>query len=151
MIKILKLILEIKVICVLAILFLAPSFSIAERVLVWDKNDEADFYILYWGSSPGEYSETLRLNVTDDIIEVPLAEAEDGDVCYFSVKAFNVCGTSSEFSEEVSSTYIPGKEFVLEVLSTQTQETDFLPEMSGEGRGMLENSNGGCFINSAIK
>jgi hypothetical protein len=72
--------------------------------LSWDSNDDASYYKIFYGDKSGDY----RYN-TPNIKEssFTITGLEDKQY-FFSVKAYNECGNSSEFSDEVTN-QIPGK------------------------------------------
>ena len=81
-----------------------------EVTLQWDPNDCADYYIIYYGTSPGNYTLTSE-NIMAPLTEYTAKNLTEG-TWYFSVKAFNQCGNSSDFSDEVNTvigTTVPGK------------------------------------------
>lgn len=65
--------------------------------LQWDANQDASFYVVYWGENPGEY--------TGHSEEITTTEYDTGDLDpkykFFAVKAFNPCGNSSDYSDEI--------------------------------------------------
>ena len=68
-------------------------------VLEWEPNPDAGYYVVYFGTTPCSYTQ----NSTNIPAETPkfilpdLAET----TWYFSVKAFNEFGNSSDFSDEI--------------------------------------------------
>jgi len=79
------------------------SNTTAEVTLEWDRNPDADYYVVYFGP--------LHNYFTHNTVNIPQpAEGthvtytvKDLSKCndwYFSVKAFNVFGNSSDFSDE---------------------------------------------------
>lgn len=80
-------------------IFALSSLATAEDVsLSWDLNSDADYYVVYFGTASGEYSqETEPITETTTTIEIFSA-----GTWFFSVKAFNCYGNSSDFSDEVS-------------------------------------------------
>jgi len=81
-------------------LFCFVSLANAKQVhLSWDVNQDASYYVVYYGSEPGVYTDNSeQITQTEYSMEIPTCEK-----IYFSVKAFNECGNSSDFSDEVSS------------------------------------------------
>ena len=74
----------------------APAFAM-DVTLKWDVNPDADYYIVSWGELPGVYT-----GASDQI------KTEAFDITnlhckykYFAVKAYNECGDSSDFSDEL--------------------------------------------------
>lgn len=84
----------------LVILTIVVKSYALDVTLTWDPNEDADYYVVYYGTEPGNY--TLK----SDNIPVPTVEYTvmglDPAIWYFSVKAFNQFGNSSDFSDEVS-------------------------------------------------
>lgn len=69
-------------------------------LLEWDQNSDADYYVVYWGPSPDNYiheSAPIDASRTNWMIDA----SEEG-IHYYSIKAFNSCGNSSDFSDVVS-------------------------------------------------
>lgn len=71
-----------------------------EITLQWDTNNDADYYIVYWGKNSRDYTEQsgqiLSPTTTYTISNL------DTTNYYFAVKAFNECGNSSDFSDEIT-------------------------------------------------
>ena len=65
--------------------------------LKWDVNSDADYYIVSWGELPGVYTANSQQIIGN--------EFDIGQLhCkykYFAVKAYNECGNSSDFSDEL--------------------------------------------------
>ena len=65
--------------------------------LKWDVNPDADYYVVSWGELPGNYTENSQQIIGN--------EFDIGQLhCkykYFAVKAYNECGNSSDFSDEL--------------------------------------------------
>jgi len=90
---------NLKVLVIVAfILMCSFSYSLAVT-LEWDKNNDADYYIVYWGNESGNYNLGHSDNILITGYEAPTPPK--GEVYYFAVKAFNSCGNSSDFSEEI--------------------------------------------------
>lgn len=76
------------------------SLSIA-KTISWDQNPDADYYIVYTkplGSNDSEYtpaSEQIRG------LSYEFKGLNDGETFDVSVKAFNVCGNGSNFSDSI--------------------------------------------------
>lgn len=95
---------------VIAFFIMIYSAIAGEVTLQWDTNDDADYYIIYYGTSPGNYAFTSE-NIVAPSTEYMAKDLAEG-TWYFSVKAFNSCGNSSDFSDEVSTVIgaiVPGK------------------------------------------
>ena len=87
----------------IALLFVAKATAM-DVALQWDTNADADYYVVYYGTSSGNYTQTSA-NVaapTTQYTVTGLAET----TWYFSVKAFNIFGNSSDYSAEA--VYAPG-------------------------------------------
>lgn len=91
-----------KRIILLIICILLNTISIYANEVVslqWDTNNDADYYIVYWGESSRNYTYNSD-NIIAPIREYSTTIIKSG-TWYFGVKAFNTCGNSSDFSEEV--------------------------------------------------
>ena len=137
MIKRLKFLIKIQFVNIITLLILFPLSSIADNSITWDKNDNADYYVLYWGHSSGLYSKKLRIDISSDTQDIPLEISENGDTYYFSVKSVNVCGNSSYYSEEIETAHVPKSDIFADRV-----EDNYIPGKSSEG---------GCFIDSAAR
>lgn len=84
-----------KLLIILIVLLLsAPVFS---ATLEWDENEDADYYVVYWGAESGAYT-----GHSEDITGTSFTDNNmDGTKKYYAVKAFNSCGNSSDFSTEI--------------------------------------------------
>ncbi|MDO8261477.1 MAG: fibronectin type III domain-containing protein [Candidatus Magasanikbacteria bacterium] len=69
--------------------------------LSWEPNEDADYYIVYRGTSPGVYDHQ-SISIYPPTVEYLLGGLTPNVTYYYSVKAFNDCGNSSDFSDEVS-------------------------------------------------
>jgi hypothetical protein len=58
-------------------------------------------YKVMYGSSPGQYSQTLSVPVPT-MTSVVIESLEAGRTWYFTVKSLNTSGVESDFSNEVS-------------------------------------------------
>src|SRR3989441_1262254 len=89
--------------CVLTVLCsLAPALSSAAQVaLAWDANTDSDLagYKLYYGSSSGSYQ--LSVDVGNQT-SYTLSGLLEGQIYYFAATAYNLSGSESGFSNEVS-------------------------------------------------
>ncbi len=85
-----------------ALSIVVKSYAL-DVTLSWDPNEDADYYVVYYGTESGNYT------MNSGQIMVPTVEYTvtglDSAIWYFAVKAFNECGNSSDFSDEVS--YLP--------------------------------------------
>lgn len=93
------------------VLLSIPSTCLSFNVtLLWDKNPNADYYIVYYGAESGKYTEKTEMikayneegesksSVSHKIYRPDL---EPG-IYYFSVTAYNNFGNTSLPSDEVS-------------------------------------------------
>ncbi|GAB6094588.1 hypothetical protein JCM14469_08400 [Desulfatiferula olefinivorans] len=83
----------------------SPALCSAATVsLSWDRNSDADYYIVYWIRSDSEPVSPAvdTLSASDAVTETGYVT---GDLAagryYFAVKAFNSCGNSSDYSDWV--------------------------------------------------
>jgi hypothetical protein len=89
-----------KRISLLLVLLLTPLSIFAQDITFsWDKNKTATYYIGFWGETSGNYTEQSK-KITD--LRYTLQGLPNKEI-FFSVKAFNECGNSSDFSKEISS------------------------------------------------
>ncbi len=89
-------------------LLLGPVQAFPESpVLSWDSNEDADYYQVYMRSE-GEKEYTLVSGrIPSGTTSFKLMPSPGGAIHYFTVKAFNTCGNSSDFSDEIPSAHIP--------------------------------------------
>lgn len=99
-----------KLLFLILVIMLMPilAANAAEKnvTLEWDENADADSYVVYWSRTSGEFTDvanTLKIGKVTSAT-VTILDVQDGDY-YFAVKAFNSCGNSSDFSDEVLLTY----------------------------------------------
>lgn len=99
--------LKISLLAICALLVFSTISVAMDATLKWDDNPDADYYIISYGTSPGDYTNTTaKINKpTTEYIFSGLPETTH----YFAVKAYNTCGNSSDFSDEVSNGPLPGK------------------------------------------
>ncbi|SCX97004.1 PKD domain-containing protein [Desulfoluna spongiiphila] len=93
---------------------LAPMGAHAgEATLSWPPAAEAAHYVVYWGTSSGEYGQQSAnipqpSPLTSQITHV-VPGLSEGTTYFFAVKGFNACNGASDFSNEVSKTIaLPG-------------------------------------------
>lgn len=92
----------------LILLLSMPVLSNAMDIsLRWDNNKDADYYIISYGDSPGNYINKTA-QIQSPATTYTFTGLED-KTYYFAVKAYNSCGNSSEFSDEVSNGVLPGR------------------------------------------
>jgi PKD repeat protein len=90
----------------LAVLY--PVFSMAAALTVsWDPNEEPDIagYKVFYGTASRVYTESVTLDSPDQT-SCTVEELAGGYTYYFAVKAFDLGGQESEYSDEVYQ-YIP--------------------------------------------
>lgn len=86
---------------VLIVSFFTSPCQGADVTLSWDESQNADYYVLYWGAASGNYTlQSEAISVTT----YQVVGLQSGTTYYFSVKAFNSCGNSSDFSDAVTYT-----------------------------------------------
>ncbi len=130
--KILKSLRRNKVFYTMIFLLFLPFVAFADSALQWDINDDADYYVVYWGNSSGDYSEGHSSRIDFDTPVFPIAEHKSTKTYYYAVKAFNKYGNSSDFSDEVAIEH--------------TQDIDYVIDAGNSG-----SDSGGCFIYSAFR
>jgi len=98
--------------CLLA-LFTAQGLWAASITITWDRNQEPDIagYKVYWGTASGSYSDSATIN--DTATDPPTATytidgLDVGTTYYFAIKAFDLAGQESIYSDEASID-IPGE------------------------------------------
>jgi hypothetical protein len=79
---------------ILFLFFTTPCQAI-DAELTWDASADADYYVVYWGTSPGAYSDS-----SGNITGITYDFSEPDDTYYIAVKAFNTAG-ESVYSQEV--------------------------------------------------
>ncbi|NIM98615.1 MAG: hypothetical protein GTO24_11210 [candidate division Zixibacteria bacterium] len=113
-----------------------PTSSLAGHLdLAWDPNPEPDLagYIVYYGSSPGNYTESVNVGKTTSVRITGLPTSKE----YFvALTAYDVSGNESDFSAEVSGFPAPGDDPVP-------------PSGGGSFAASGSSSSGGCFIATA--
>src|SRR2546426_2895433 len=89
--------------CVLTVLCsLAPALSSAAQVaLAWDANTDSDLagYKLYYSISSGSYQSSVDVG---NVTSYTLSGLLEGQIYYFAATAYNLSGSESGFSNEVS-------------------------------------------------
>ena len=98
----------------LSFIFIAQTALAASVTISWDRNQETDIagYKIYWGTSSGLYSDSSTIN--DTATEPPTATftidgLDVGTTYYFAIKAFDLAGQESVYSDEAL-IQIPGEE-----------------------------------------
>ncbi len=94
------------------IFFFSPFISLCEVqaasvTLTWDRNQEPDIagYKIFYGTTTHNYINSITVN---DRANQPLTRSytvtglQDGVTYYFAIKAFDLAGQQSDFSDEVS-------------------------------------------------
>jgi len=92
-----------KLLLITILLLVSTYVSAMEVSLSWDVNPDADYYVVYWGEESLNYTNNSE-NITGAQYT---AENVSDKQNFFAVKAFNECGNSSGFSDEVSSMPVP--------------------------------------------
>ncbi|MFA6009703.1 MAG: hypothetical protein WC799_06955 [Desulfobacteraceae bacterium] len=83
------------------------SASAADPTLTWYPNEDADYYQVYMrGDGETEYS-LVSNQIPAGTTSFKLMPSPNGKTYHFAVKAFNSCGNSSDFSDDISTTHIP--------------------------------------------
>jgi len=90
----------------LLIMILSRAASADSITLTWDRNQEPDIggYIIYWGNSSRDYTEaaTVYDTATSPVERNYVVEGlEEGTTYYFALKAFDLAGQASDFSDEI--------------------------------------------------
>lgn len=83
----------------LASFFVSKVYAM-DVTLQWDANEDAEYYVVYYGTTSQNYTQNSG-NILAPTIQYTVKNLMETD-WYFSVKAFNSCGNSSDFSDEVS-------------------------------------------------
>lgn len=84
---------------VLVIATIASSFA---ATLQWDENSDATYYEAYYRIEGGTDWTAFEANpITDTSVEIPEMETYNQNY-EFSVRAFNECGNSSDYSDVVT-------------------------------------------------
>lgn len=111
--------------CLLAlicIIILSAQLTCAEDVrLVWEANDDAVYYRVYWSVDPNNYFDEYSIDTESNSLD--LQESTDSQEYYYTIRAYSDCGFSSEFSDEVITPHIPkiknsGKKIVVGIERT---------------------------------
>jgi hypothetical protein len=124
------------------VLFSFTAYAADSPRLEWDANDDADYYVVYWSKTPNAFTEANSIDVPGDITYLELVASPGGEEYYYTVKAFNDYGNSSDFSEPVLSAHLPLALYAAPV-EKETQPT--------AGKVSAGNSGGGgCFIETVI-
>lgn len=122
-----------------ASIFFLSSFAYAgDATLEWDENSDADYYVVYWSTAPNSFTEENSMEIPGDMTFVELEDSSDGKDYYYTVKAYNECGNSSDFSDTVKSAHLPIEGSYGAAVSSKSIST--VVGMQAE--------NGGCFIGS---
>lgn len=121
-----------------SLMFLSNLAYAEDAILEWDENTDADYYVVYWSTEPDSFSEEDSMEIPGDFTFVELEDTDEGQEFYFSVKAFNIYGNSSDFSDTVKSAHFPVEGAFGEPVDVKSITT--VVGMQAEG--------GGCFIGS---
>ena len=88
--------------------FLATGQASGETPsLSWSPNADADYYIVYVRSAGSSEYTQVSDNIPAATTAYPLKANTGGPLHYYAVKAFNLHGNSSDFSDETATTHIP--------------------------------------------
>ncbi len=100
------------------LLGLIAQAQAAQVTLAWDPNGEPDLagYKLYYGTSPGSYSNSIPLGL---VTTYTMTNLSDVVPTYFALTALDTMGYESGYSNEVSYTP-PASQFTLTVSKTGT-------------------------------
>lgn len=90
--------------CIFFITILTSVVSAYDVTLSWDPNTEPDLagYKVYYGTSSHNYTETIDVGNTTTYQITGLSEG----TYYFAVTAYDTSGNESDFSDEVSKTFL---------------------------------------------
>ncbi len=93
----------------LSIIFSCISINAyaGDQILQWDKNDDADYYIVYWRTTEQNIPINQSKKIPANITSINLEDSDNGQEYYYSVKAFNAFGNSSDLSKEVMTAHFP--------------------------------------------
>ena len=96
----LKIFLAFLIFSIFLLMAAGPSFA-ATAILKWEPNQEPDLshYIVFYGESSRNYTNSLR--VPKEQTEYTIENLEEGKTYYFALKAVDLAGQESEFSQEV--------------------------------------------------
>ncbi len=128
------------------LLLIIYDYSYAQKTLQWQESDDADYYVIYWRSAAGAYVTENSLSVIpgdnsireDGNIVFQLCDCNESyDGFYYSVKAANVYGNTSDFSAETEK-------------KTNLVPCDWEPGEPGDSsiKTGAKSSDGGCFMES---
>ncbi len=79
----------------------------ADPTLTWDANEDAEYYQVFMRGESDQNYTAVSSQIPAGTTSFRLMPSPDGRYYYFSVKAFNACGNSSDFSEPVYSQHVP--------------------------------------------
>jgi hypothetical protein len=129
------------VVLIILCLFGAAAYAADIPMLQWDANDDADYYVVYWSKDPDTFTDENSIEVPVDETFLELMPSPNNEEYYFSVKAFNECGNSSDFSEPVLSAHLP-----LAIYSGSTEKS----ASSSDNKVSGSSGGGGCLIETAV-
>jgi chitinase len=85
----------------LVILVPATAHALTPVTVAWDENNPVpEGYIIYWGTSSGNYSDSQDVGAAT---QYTIPDLQDGLTYYFAVKAYDD-GNESDYSQEISHT-----------------------------------------------
>ncbi len=90
------------------LLLISSSVFAATALISWDKNPEPDIshYMIFYGTSSSNYTDTIN-NIPADQTSYEINGLEEGQTYFFSVKAVDMAGQMSDYSDETTGT-VPG-------------------------------------------
>ena len=93
------------VIFLTAALFLfTPVCFAANITLSWDSNNDADYYVVYWREKNNPSNVKNSDNIDKAVLQYQVTNLDESVVYEFAVKAFNLCGNSSDYSDWIQGT-----------------------------------------------
>lgn len=122
-------------------IFLSNIAYADDAILEWDENNDADYYVVYW-STDSDFSEGDSMVIPGDMSFLELEDSSDGQEYYYTVRAFNACGNTSDFSDSIKTAHLPAEGSFGSVIEVDTKS--FSP-IAG-----VEAESGGCFIGSTM-
>lgn len=123
-----------------ALILFSQTVHAQDAILEWDENSDADYYVVYWSTDSGSFTEENSMEIPADMTFLELKDSDGGQEYYYSVKAFNACGNASDFSDTVKTAHIPRSDSFGKEVDTNTAVSLI---MGAQANG------GGCFIGNA--
>ncbi|MBU1168839.1 MAG: PKD domain-containing protein, partial [Proteobacteria bacterium] len=125
------------ILCALILHMLAVRANALDVGLQWDTNNDAEYYVVYYGTDSGNYTaETEQIPAPQ--IQYAFSGLAD-TTWYFAVKAFNSCGNSSDFSDEVvySPTSTPAPSPLTAAIESPSQDVSIIEGASVNFQGYV--------------